>query len=307
MDRHHGWQQALEQRSSVLTLLSGPRGQRYIHSVFGDITQRSVEQGRRLPTDLMWEFLQRSLSTEVYYWAPDFVKVIADTFTDLPETTLTPDLLPAPAGYCYLDGIIPIPPFRDAHDGVVPDDIRAFSWCTIYDPTRPKESAYGLFVVLYTVAAPHLSTTPMPTTIYFWPINTTTKEMSDHDEQAREERVKKRLNAVVTAFLFLRQEVMVTSRRQPDRATRRRLKRASPGAGTEVKVVELRTRHYVHDRTDEPRSVEWSCRWLVRGHWRNQYYPSTEVHRPKWIQPYAKGPEDKPLRTPATTVFEVVR
>lgn len=29
--------------------------------------------------------------------------------------------------------------------------------------------------------------------------------------------------------------------------------------------------------------------WIVRGHWRNQYYSSTDEHKPKWMNPYWKG------------------
>lgn len=41
--------------------------------------------------------------------------------------------------------------------------------------------------------------------------------------------------------------------------------------------------------------VNWSHRWMVSGHWANQWYPSLGVHRRIYIAPYIKGPEDKPL------------
>jgi hypothetical protein len=34
---------------------------------------------------------------------------------------------------------------------------------------------------------------------------------------------------------------------------------------------------------------------MVRGHWRNQWYPSLNAHRQRWISPYVKGPEDEEL------------
>jgi hypothetical protein len=40
---------------------------------------------------------------------------------------------------------------------------------------------------------------------------------------------------------------------------------------------------------------EYSHRWMVQGHWRNQWYPSMQDHRPKYIPPHIKGPKDKPL------------
>jgi hypothetical protein len=46
---------------------------------------------------------------------------------------------------------------------------------------------------------------------------------------------------------------------------------------------------------DSESSVEWSHRWLVNGHWRNQWYPSLETHRLIWVNPHVKGPPDKEL------------
>lgn len=55
-------------------------------------------------------------------------------------------------------------------------------------------------------------------------------------------------------------------------------------------------------------SVDWSHRWIVRGHWRQQPYgPGGELRRPRWIAPYVKGPEDKPLDTrPSVRVLNEV-
>lgn len=45
-------------------------------------------------------------------------------------------------------------------------------------------------------------------------------------------------------------------------------------------------------------SVDWSHRWIVRGHWRQQPHGEGRKHRrPVWIAPHIKGPEDKPLDT----------
>lgn len=37
--------------------------------------------------------------------------------------------------------------------------------------------------------------------------------------------------------------------------------------------------------------VNWKSdkMWIVRGHWRNQYYSKTDEHKHKWIDPYFKG------------------
>lgn len=36
-------------------------------------------------------------------------------------------------------------------------------------------------------------------------------------------------------------------------------------------------------------------RWVVRGHWRRQWYPREGAHRPVWIQEHESGPADHPL------------
>ena len=38
-------------------------------------------------------------------------------------------------------------------------------------------------------------------------------------------------------------------------------------------------------------------RWMVKGHWRQQYYPSSKTNRPVWIAPHLKGPEGAPMLT----------
>lgn len=46
----------------------------------------------------------------------------------------------------------------------------------------------------------------------------------------------------------------------------------------------------------EPTRV-YSSRWVVRGHWRRQWYPSENRHRPIWISTYIAGPEGAPILT----------
>jgi hypothetical protein len=46
---------------------------------------------------------------------------------------------------------------------------------------------------------------------------------------------------------------------------------------------------------DEYNPIDWTHRWIVSGHWRNQWLPSVNDHRLQWISPYVKGPEDRPL------------
>jgi len=76
------------------------------------------------------------------------------------------------------------------------------------------------------------------------------------------------------------------------RGERRRVQRELPS----LRVLRLGTGATVSAR-HESSTVEWTKRWMVRGHWRLQPYGPVgqKTHKPIWIDPYVKGPEDKPL------------
>jgi hypothetical protein len=75
-----------------------------------------------------------------------------------------------------------------------------------------------------------------------------------------------------------------------------------------IQIVYLRCREQHPTLQDgSPNPVDWSCQWLVQGHWRNQYHPSDQSHKPMFIQSYVKGPEDKPFKAPRERIFAAVR
>jgi hypothetical protein len=97
----------------------------------------------------------------------------------------------------------------------------------------------------------------------------------------------------------------------PDRHERRRAQREGRPAPPPVRVVGLRS--VVHagpegstELAEERARREYTCRWMVKGHWRNVAYgPGRTLHRPTWIAPFVSGPEDKPLRIrPTVRVLE---
>lgn len=113
---------------------------------------------------------------------------------------------------------------------------------------------------------------------------------------------------LTASFLRLVQEhVVVRVREQPDRITRRQAIRA----GIDIPELTIVTLRRQHERAgdaapDDARTVEWSHRWTVRSHWRNQWYPSQNRHAPKLIPMSIKGPEGLPLVIKERR-FEVVR
>jgi hypothetical protein len=117
---------------------------------------------------------------------------------------------------------------------------------------------------------------------------------------------------ILAMYLFLRQEWVEARPVQFPRSFRRRYEREKKPV-PEVRTVILR-RSAVNGETDEERAEneaegkrEYSCQWIVSGHWRRQFYPSTGEHKPIYIAPHPKGPTDKPLRAPRPTVYVAKR
>jgi len=79
----------------------------------------------------------------------------------------------------------------------------------------------------------------------------------------------------------------------------------------DVTVITLRRQREPHD-LDHESDIEYKWQWVVRGHWRNQYYRSLgevgdpQAYRQIWISPYMKGPEDAPIK-PVRRAFEFTR
>lgn len=102
---------------------------------------------------------------------------------------------------------------------------------------------------------------------------------------------------------LMNQTITTKTAGRPNRPTRRRMQRAAFPERSIV-IVRLRRPSAPRDDDSETRTVEWSHRWLVSGHWRNQWFPSLGVHRQIYISPFVKGPDDKPLEVRKTRVFD---
>jgi hypothetical protein len=133
------------------------------------------------------------------------------------------------------------------------------------------------------------------------------KEQTVGDEVRRPGELAGLFAFLLTSLLWIDQTIVVAKDATADRAVRRRLAREGLEHDPAVRVVTLRRQSREGAASGDGEHVEWSCQWIVRGHWRQQFYPGTGERRPLFILPYVKGPEDKPLKAPAATVFAVTR
>ena len=101
------------------------------------------------------------------------------------------------------------------------------------------------------------------------------------------------LPVIVAMWTLMQQPLASSERIQPDRAASRRAARAGM---PEQSISVIRLRRVTSPHSAEPSARDYSVRWIVRGHWRNQYLPSRQTHRLQWITEHVKGPEDKPLK-----------
>lgn len=98
-----------------------------------------------------------------------------------------------------------------------------------------------------------------------------------------------------TMWTLMQQPLAAVGELEADRPQRRRLQRAGQIPAAPVAIVTLRRKTGRGGNNDETQEVEWSHRWVVRGHWRRQWHPRLQAHRPIWINEHVKGPDDKPL------------
>lgn len=94
------------------------------------------------------------------------------------------------------------------------------------------------------------------------------------------------------ACLLMQQGLADVETVEPYRASRKRIQRMQQEPKS-VRVIKLRRASHSTGTGESDR--EYHHQWIVRGHWRQQWYASREVHRPVWIAPHIKGPEGAPL------------
>jgi len=231
---------------------------------------------------------------EAFYITPAICGLLSEAAQSIPESWIfTEESLYTPRGFVWLGSPINIP---DEEGPVV-----GFVWASL------DSSKHGKYVVLTWFDRIGSFPVPLPSQTIYWEHGLSLGiPVSKESKNPLAVLTMRRFFA--TLMSFLQQRILVTPKFSPDRMARRRFEKAmQKPPSNEVRVVKLRS---IERRTGEGehRDVEWTCQWIVHGHWRNQPYgPAGQKHyRPKWITPYRKGPENKPLRHPER-LFAVVR
>lgn len=125
----------------------------------------------------------------------------------------------------------------------------------------------------------------------------------NEDLSAEADRMGRFVPEYLAAFCFMRQEFIAVEDQQLPRSIRRAAELGRRPPLPDIRVVSLRrvAREHQHDSVS---TREWSCQWMVRGHWVSPHHRMKE-QRPYYRRPHIKGPPTKEFRAPRETVYKV--
>lgn len=246
--------------------------------------------------------LLRIRHAELFHVSAEMSQLAKTAAETLPPFQIEPQDLPAPHGFLIFGDAIETVPFGQPE---VPSPVVGACWMTVpiggkevvwisFYSTRetsiqsatlagssPEEIAHNRRVL------PRL--TQMLGADMRWPFNCEGRSGPKNDTAMGLERAAVALRST---WLLMAQPLASSSQIAPDRAARKRLARAGHEPAP-VRVIELRRPKTTSGHGDSDR--EYHHQWIVRGHWRQQWHPKRQVHRPVWIAPHIKGPEGAPL------------
>lgn len=238
-----------------------------------------------LPAFLKETLVEAGGESEIFHVSGAMTQLALAAADSLPDFTLTAEDLVAPSGLMYFEE--PIAAFDGGEKGiggeVAAGRIDGVLWATggglcalAYLTDTAKEGA-GSVRESGSRLKPHA--------VAFAILGT--------EERGRTGEPPQRIQEVLKAtWLLMRQPLCTESSPAPDRPARRRMKKAGV-AEQPVRVLELRRPRHSGPSGESDR--EYHHQWIVRGHWRQQWFPKREVHRPVWIAPHIKGPEGAPM------------
>lgn len=217
------------------------------------------------------KFVSHWRMAELFYVAPEMAAVAAAAADSMPSFELHREDLPAEIGLLY---------FANSDFG------KEFDVITTWGPPYDGQ-ADAIALTIYTCERGDLLYLGMLTIGYGQ------DQIESHDFHTPEDNHQIKTWALVLrcCWLLMQQRIAMVTEQRPDRASERRLRRANKPVDA-VRVITLRQPEH-HGIPSSDRT--YHHRWVVRGHWRKQWYPSQERNVPIWISPHVKGPDGAPL------------
>jgi hypothetical protein len=310
------WRQALDTQTDLRQMWENTKVLPWLRTSFRiDHVANDEESAANMALQIRESEWRKLAVTPPYWISEDACTLIQEASkTFQPEPLLATDLL-TPSGIIVFakpmdTGVLVnpdlLPPNITAHHLETPVTCRVITWCPVSEMDDAKsvihydndEHRQGIAFAAYecpqdfgstvqNMGLPYLPIVVQGIPFYsgwqFGNIIPTGETAHSHNAVHAIFQVASRL---------ITQRVMSQTTQGVDRHTRKRAMRADIPF-TEVNVVDLPRR--VSSSNPQGTGVEYTHRWMVAGHWRNQWYPSLGTHRQRWIHGYVKGPDDKPL------------
>jgi hypothetical protein len=322
-----GWDTALDAQTDLLRSFGTLEGRKYLSGfvqslgragVFDANTGDIVMGDPEYASMLVHAATTYLADCDPMYVSADLTELVdyaADHKSRRAEPLIVTDLI-TPSGFAYFSKPLFV---TDTRGLQMP--FRAIQWNPTTDRTAPGEAvsmaqsgqAYtGVIVTLY---AHRGDGDPLDDENRYSDIRvggsdlvmeyvTTMRFAQESEVYEKDDSIRDMLAHVKTFFRLCQQTIAVPRHERVARPTWKRA-RATWRDIKEVVVFTLR-RAKTPQYEGEQQEVAWSHRWMVNGHWRNQWYPSEKVHRQIWIAPFIKGPDNKPLIL-KRRAFELIR
>lgn len=304
--------EALDKQWELWEIWRGPKGWDWAQAYPTSLLYATDGQPATV-RDIQKSEIDELQKADPYFVANNVCELLGLTASTIPDVPLLADHPPSPNGWVYLQKPLPVGPPSQVERAVFgnPPRLKAFSW-QADNIQRAEQVMDGLSITCYEDGTPF----PYPLELLNWGFginwgsdwqapDVRSFESFPIEKDVSEKRSLAIRQYILAFFSFLKQPLVAISHERANRAARRRYEQFHQQEPPLINVITLRTRQY--RKGDETREIEWECRWIVRGHWRQQWYPSIAGHRALWITPYIKGPEDKPLKKPTANLFAVVR
>jgi len=237
---------------------------------------------------------------DTYFMASNIEDGMLQAASNLPQDVqVHKESFPSTRGFMFLEH--PLPPLLTDKDGSVYGDVTAFSWW--YAQIEDTDQ-WGMVLVAWSIT----NNLYQPCLYLKILDGDTVLSILGLDEAVQEDDkpIITLVSFLVATFNFLEQQLLEAAitalpRQQLRQAVRK-------GHATTVNVIRLRRKYTQHPTDPNVAPTSYDFQWLVRGHWRKQPYRSKgpDFYKHIFIQPYVKGPDDKPLKG-TDRVYAIVR
>jgi len=316
------WHDAYDAQMGTWSFTRTDPGAAWVIRQFETSSEGLRPDSRRMLADLYRTEASRLFSADPIFVSSEMCQLIEHAQEDFrPEPLYVSDLI-TPTGFVYYEKPFDVPDRWD-----VPTQIKAISWAPVLtkrgtedeqlaglpvversevlrilserEQNRPDDIAGdGVAISLY--REPHEgSSWPTPLLLLHvtpWWFGMTF-DGNETDENGKPTGAGWWWKIIQVTLRLMQQRIAVQHHERPPRAQRRNAGRIGWRPDQDVLVVRLRREYDRSHHEETGESANYSHRFIVGGHWRNQRYGSAGNHtyRQIYISDFIKGPEHLPL------------